>query len=157
MGWRARWTSPIIAVAVTAGGPAWARHDMQTLGLAQPTLTFSTHTSRPRTTIRINGPAVVARRAPVREHLHRPKFGPVQGGLPIAVWTYGPPVTGTAAPAVEAAPPPQPEVIVMAAPHDATAETARSEAPPDYSYVAGCHAIPNGYHCDVPPGGETTR
>jgi hypothetical protein len=23
-------------------------------------------------------------------------------------------------------------------------------APRDYSYVSGCRAIPNGYHCDIP-------
>ena len=25
-----------------------------------------------------------------------------------------------------------------------------AEAPADYSYVKGCHAIANGYHCDTP-------
>lgn len=44
-------------------------------------------------------------------------------------------------------PPPQPQVIVISAEnkmHPAAADTM-----PDYSYVHGCHAIANGYHCEL--------
>jgi hypothetical protein len=49
-------------------------------------------------------------------------------------------------------PPPQPapvepEVIVIHT--DGNGQTATQVAPQEFSY-AGCHAIPNGYHCDVP-------
>jgi hypothetical protein len=53
------------------------------------------------------------------------------------------------------APPPeepvQPEVIVLQS--DSNGPKV-AEAAPDYGYVAGCHAIPNGYHCDA---GSTAR
>jgi hypothetical protein len=38
----------------------------------------------------------------------------------------------------------------MPASADPPAERATAAALPDYGYVAGCHAIPNGYHCDFP-------
>ena len=44
-----------------------------------------------------------------------------------------------------AAEPPQPEVIVIQTPGQGPRV---AEPAPDYSY-AGCHAIPNGYYCDV--------
>jgi hypothetical protein len=40
----------------------------------------------------------------------------------------------------------QPQIIVV---HTDTPAHAASEPPPDFSYVAGCRAIPNGYHCDT--------
>lgn len=53
-----------------------------------------------------------------------------------------------------APPPPEmppPQVIVISA--DARGQTPPPSGPlPDYSYVAGCHAIPNGYHCATAAG-----
>jgi hypothetical protein len=43
-------------------------------------------------------------------------------------------------------PPSQPQVIVISSDHKANPAVA--DAMPDYSYVAGCHAIANGYHCE---------
>jgi hypothetical protein len=44
-------------------------------------------------------------------------------------------------------PPAAPQVIVVSgSPGGAPAPA----APLDFSYVAGCHAIPGGYHCDPP-------
>jgi hypothetical protein len=40
----------------------------------------------------------------------------------------------------------QPEVIVIQSDNK---EPKVAEATPDYGYVAGCHAIANGYHCDT--------
>ena len=48
------------------------------------------------------------------------------------------------------APPPdapvQPEVIFIQSDNK---QPRVAEATPDYGYIAGCHAIPNGYHCDT--------
>jgi hypothetical protein len=45
--------------------------------------------------------------------------------------------------------PPQalaPQVIVIS--QDGQGRMTTAEAPADYTYVKGCHAIANGYHCD---------
>lgn len=43
----------------------------------------------------------------------------------------------------------QPQITIIGGGSEGrVAET--PETTPDYSYVPGCHAIPNGYHCDVP-------
>jgi hypothetical protein len=44
-------------------------------------------------------------------------------------------------------PPSQPQVIVIGA--DNKGDVAAANTVPDYSYVPGCHAIANGYHCDL--------
>ena len=46
------------------------------------------------------------------------------------------------------APAPEPQIIVIRS--DGQGRVTTAEAPADYSYVKGCHAIPNGYHCDEP-------
>jgi hypothetical protein len=44
--------------------------------------------------------------------------------------------------------PSEPQVIVI---HDDTqGRMTTAEAPADFSYVKGCRAIANGYHCDAP-------
>jgi hypothetical protein len=43
--------------------------------------------------------------------------------------------------------PSQPQVIVIRS--DGNGRMTAAEATPDYGYVQGCHAIPNGYHCDT--------
>jgi hypothetical protein len=60
--------------------------------------------------------------------------------------------TDTMMPAeVGTAVPSEPQVIVISSPNYAQGHIATTPGdPPDYSYVAGCHAIPNGYHCDAP-------
>jgi hypothetical protein len=51
---------------------------------------------------------------------------------------------GTAAPS-------EPQVIVISSSNYAQGRIAPAPGdPPDFSYVPGCHAIPNGYHCDAP-------
>ena len=71
-----------------------------------------------------------------------------QNGFPTAIWPYFPLSEAYALPA-EAGAASQPEVIVMAGPHVAAPENPTPRAPADYSYIAGCRAIPNGYHCDT--------
>jgi hypothetical protein len=46
-------------------------------------------------------------------------------------------------------PPVQPEVIVIRTDGQGRLQTAEATTP-DISYVKSCHAIPNGYHCDLP-------
>jgi hypothetical protein len=44
-------------------------------------------------------------------------------------------------------PAPEPQLIVIR--EDGQGRMTTAEAPPDFSYVKGCHAIANGYHCDA--------
>lgn len=44
--------------------------------------------------------------------------------------------------------PPEPEIYIIHT--DGQGRTQTAEAAADLSYVKGCHAIPNGYHCDLP-------
>ena len=55
---------------------------------------------------------------------------------------------GYAYPPQARAPAPEPQVIVIS--QDGQGHMRTAEAPADYSYVKGCHAIANGYHCDAP-------
>ncbi len=74
--------------------------------------------------------------------------GPVVGGWawPSDWGTGG--YYGYAYPPVQQPPPPEPQVIVIR--EDGQGRMATAEAPADFSYVKGCHAIANGYHCDAP-------
>jgi hypothetical protein len=64
------------------------------------------------------------------------------GDWPYAWWPMD-----TTSPQVVTEAPSRPEVIVISGANDGRG---RAVAEDDYSYVAGCHAIPNGYHCDPP-------
>jgi hypothetical protein len=44
----------------------------------------------------------------------------------------------------------QPQVIVISGDPGVTPTRTAPDTRLDYSFVAGCHAIPNGYHCDPP-------
>jgi hypothetical protein len=97
------------------------------------------------------------RAAPFAQHLlHRHQFPrPVQTAFPwwwAGVWPgdWGPGYAYQPAQPTEA-PPSQPQIVVIQG--DGTEHMTRAETTPDYSYVPGCHAIANGYHCDPP--GET--
>jgi hypothetical protein len=74
--------------------------------------------------------------------------GPVGGWLP-GDWGSGG-YYGYAYPPQAQAPAPEPEVIVINSDGQGRMTTAETAA--DYSYVKGCHAIANGYHCDAPTG-----
>jgi hypothetical protein len=47
-------------------------------------------------------------------------------------------------------PPAAPQIIVVSGSPGGAPTPAALTVPPDFSYVAGCHAIPGGYHCDPP-------
>jgi hypothetical protein len=64
--------------------------------------------------------------------------------------TEGWPIDTTTA-QVGTAVPSEPQVIVISGSNYAQGRIAPAPGdPPDYSYIPGCHAIPNGYHCDAP-------
>ena len=72
--------------------------------------------------------------------------GPVGGWWPYD-WGLGG-YYGYAFPPTQPAARPEPQVIVIHA--DGQDRMTAAEAPADFSYVKGCHAIANGYHCDTP-------
>ena len=73
---------------------------------------------------------------------------PVSGIWP-DFWWPDTPVMQVPAPTDGASQTPlQPQIVVVQS--DAAAHTA-PEPPPDFGYIAGCRAIPNGYHCDTLP------
>ena len=72
--------------------------------------------------------------------------GPVGGWWP-GDWGSGG-YYGYANPPLAQAPAPEPQVIVINS--DGQGRMRTAETPADYSYVKGCHAIANGYHCDAP-------
>jgi hypothetical protein len=70
-------------------------------------------------------------------------------GWPVGDWDWGDWGGGypyQPAQAVQDAPV-QPQVIVIHT--DGQGQMQTAQAAPDVSYVKGCHAIPNGYHCDA--------
>jgi hypothetical protein len=78
---------------------------------------------------------------------------------PIGIWPFWPGFDAIpmVAPSNASDDPANPPVIVVSgSPNDAP-ERMASATLPDYSYVAGCHAIPNGYHCDVPHDAAAAR
>jgi hypothetical protein len=95
---------------------------------------------------------VVAGRANLRADLFRQRaaFGAPLGG--IVAWPYLWPLD----PVPEQIsltgddPPAAPQVIVVSGSPSVVQSPATSPARLAYSYVAGCHAIPGGYHCDPP-------
>lgn len=73
-----------------------------------------------------------------------------QQSVPVLIWPYYPyfesysPATS----ATDTEPSPEPQIIVM--PNNPQPQrTAGQESHLDFSYVGGCNAIPNGYHCDT--------
>jgi hypothetical protein len=95
---------------------------------------------------------VFARHADVQNDLRFRSRTQLQRGLPITIWPYSP-YTDSApmdVPLTQSEVPPSPPVIVMSGLSNSGPDRAEPETPPDSSYVAGCHAIPNGYHCNTP-------
>jgi hypothetical protein len=75
---------------------------------------------------------------------------------PIGIWPFWP--SGDTIPAVVTSSgsdvPASRSVTVVSGAPNGEPERTESATPRDYSYVAGCHAIPNGYHCDSPRHGR---
>jgi hypothetical protein len=84
--------------------------------------------------------------------LHR--LAQSQIGLPVAIWPYSSYIDTTP---IEASPiedevSSDPYIIVISNLLDRGPHRTALETPSDYGY-AGCHAIPNGYHCDIAHSG----
>lgn len=76
-----------------------------------------------------------------------------QVGLPATIWPYAPFVdTSATQPAQDEdqSPAQQPQVIILSSGQQPESDYAAQQLPSDFSYVRGCRAIPNGYHCDNP-------
>jgi hypothetical protein len=91
----------------------------------------------------------------VRNDLGLRRRAQIQNGLPIGVWPYWSPID---MPLMEVPPVGTPAasnlpVIVVSGLANGAQQRTAPETRPDYSYVAGCRAIPNGYHCDPPANG----
>lgn len=82
-----------------------------------------------------------------------------QSGWPIASWLYSWPIdtTPVGIPLVGSERQAGPYVIVIADSLNRAPERTAPSLLPDYSYVPGCHAIPNGYHCDTGPNAPPAR
>ena len=152
--WRALGVSMIITLGFLGVTSVSARDGSSGSGFSRPAWLLSTHPSRARVPFGVGRPQVAARHPHMQEGRGLHRHGLTQTGLPITLWPGEPPTIQTEAPPPEEAAPPPPQVIVLAAPHGGSSENAAPAAPADYSYVTGCHAIPNGYHCDA-PGTET--
>jgi hypothetical protein len=95
---------------------------------------------------------VVHRQHIVGNDLLRRRGDRFENGRPIGIWPFWPdydpiPMVGPSSGSDGLA---SPSVIVVSGSPNSAPERTASATLPDYSYVAGCHAIPNGYHCDVP-------
>lgn len=142
---------PVIAIlsVVTTGGsvPAPAWDGLNRFGMTRLKQGSSIHVPEASVRSGSSAPHHVGMRTDLRFH------HPIQSrnGSPVAIWpdsapfntmpVQGPPPDDSEAPA-------GPSVTVMSDMlHNAPTDTV-PETPPDFSYVAGCRAIPNGYHCD---------
>jgi hypothetical protein len=72
-----------------------------------------------------------------RESLLIWPYSSIDGAIPVEVPVAGSEVSS------------DPQVIMIPGPAGGAPGQTAPEAPADYSYVPGCHAIPNGYHCDA--------
>jgi hypothetical protein len=151
---RTHWI-PVIAVLSFLGtsvvAPALARGSVNT-GMVGFRSSFAMHTARPSMRNRVVTRHIFARHADVQNDLRFRRHTQLQGDLPITIWPYSP-FADTApmdVPLTQSEVPPSPPLIVMSGSSNGGPYHAGPETPLDLSYVAGCHAIPNGYHCDTP-------
>jgi hypothetical protein len=162
---------PVIAILIFFGTgtsvPALAR-DANGIGVAGRPFVSPMHAPRPSIVRvppsirgRVVAPHIIARKFGVQNGFRFDHNARLLRGPPIAISPFSPffgtafsPFFGTVpiqVPLVASDAPSSPVVIVMSGFSDRAPERAAPETPPDYGYVAGCHAIPNGYHCDIPP------
>jgi hypothetical protein len=153
---RSCWLSVIVILSLIATGaaaPALARDGVNMFGVAGFPSGFVMHSARPIMRNSVVTPHMTAR-ADVQNDLRFRRHTRLQNGLPI-IWPYS---SFTDATPLEVLPsqdesPSSPSVIVISGLPNGLPDHAVPEAPPDYSYIAGCRAIPNGYHCDTPQNG----
>jgi hypothetical protein len=149
-----RW---VLAIAIPcllgAGGiaPAFAWDGVNRPSMAGFPSGVGMHTPQASSRSRTVAPRVMARRIGGQDDPRVHHHAQSENGLQAVIWPYWPPDdTGPLeTPQIESAVPSDPYVIVVSNSPDRAPQRAAPEVPPDYSY-AGCHAIPNGYHCDIP-------
>ena len=103
-------------------------------------------------TARNIAPRVIVRPSPTQGPVQFHHFAQRQVGLPMAIWPYLPLIdtTPVGASPVEADAPANPYVIIISGRPQAPVTP---PTPPDYGYPPGCHAFPDGYHCDIDHSG----
>ena len=147
-----RWFAVVGLLSLLGTGvviPALARDGVNTFGAAGFPSSFAIHTARPFMRNSNVMPHIGARNFDVQNDLHFRRHAQLHNGLPITIWPYSSftDTTPMDVPPTQSELAPIPPVIVMSGlPNGVQAP----EPPPDYGYVAGCRAIPNGYHCDTP-------
>ena len=96
----------------------------------------------------VHRPVFAARHVHALGSQRRQSFGqttyPIGGDYWWPDWWPGDSQIAEYLPAPE--PPSEPQVIII---HANNSGAPMADAAPDYGYIPGCHAIPNGYHCDV--------
>jgi hypothetical protein len=150
---RNRWLPAIIILSLIGTGvtaPARARDGINTLGVAGFPSGFVMHVARPFMRNSVVTPHMTAR-ADVQNDSRFRRHTRLQNGLPI-IWPYSSLTDATPldVPPGQNEAPSSPSVIVMSGLPNGVPDRAVPETPPDYGYIAGCRAIPNGYHCDTP-------
>jgi hypothetical protein len=164
---RISWLPTIVILSLLGTGsiaPALARGGATGSGGARASSAFFVHGSRTFTRSHAVTPrfaarnrAFIARNIGVRNGLRFRGGNQFLNSWPLGFWPdwwsdswpYSWP-TGTT-PVAAGQGPSDPSVIVISSVPNLAPVQTPPQAPPDYSYVPGCHAVPNGYHCDVHP------
>jgi hypothetical protein len=133
-------------VGTGIGAPALARGGGGGFTMSRFTSTSPAH---PHPSIRRNllAPRAFARGGADLHFRHRNQS---ENALPIGIWPYWPFIDTTPEQPPSERSEPAPSVIVISGSPGGAPQRVAPDTSADYSYVAGCHAIPNGYHCDAP-------
>jgi hypothetical protein len=153
---RIRWF-PVVAILSLLGtgvaAPALARDGGNIFGMAGFPSGFAMHTARPFVRNSVVTPHIAARNFDFHSDHRLRRNALLQNGLPIAIWPYQSFTDTTpmdiVAP-IQSEVAPSPPIIVISGLPNGVPDRTVPETPPDYGYIAGCRAIPNGYHCDAP-------
>ncbi len=149
---RPPWFLAIAILSLLGTAPVLARDGADRVGMAGLPSASSVHVPRARLRSAFVMSPAIALSSRVQDGLRFRPPARFPSGLPIAIWPYSPPIemTPTEMPLDENELSTTPQVIVMSGWSDRAPECSAPGAPQDYGYVAGCRAILNGYHCDVP-------
>ena len=149
---RTPWFLAIAMLSLLGTTPVLAWNGTNRVSMPGLPSASSEHVPPARMPSSIVAPRIMARHIGIQDRLHFHRHAQSQNGLPIVTWPYSLPfeVTPTEIRPDEDELPTTPQIIVMSGLPDLAPERIAPEAPPDYDYVAGCRAIPNGYHCEVP-------
>jgi hypothetical protein len=157
MGERTRWFPVVARLSLTGTGviaPALAR---DSVGMAGFPSGFAIHTARPIMRNRVVTPHIAARDTDVQNDLRFRRHTQLQNGSQITIWPYSSftDTTPLDVPQNQSEVPASTPIIVMSGLPNGVPDRTVPETPPDYGYIAGCRAIPNGYHCDTPHNAAT--